>query len=65
MTKERFIEILKEYEYSDAQIDNLWDGRPDDEEINEDKLREAAQATSPLAEATRRESLHAEYKERY
>ncbi len=41
MTKERFTEILKEYNYSDAQIEILWEARPSDD-INEESLRKVA-----------------------
>jgi len=43
MSKERFAEILKEYGYSDNQINLLWNARPDDN-LDEDKLREAAKS---------------------
>lgn len=41
MTKERFIEILKEYEFTDHQIDLFWETRPDDN-LDEARLHAAA-----------------------
>ena len=41
MDRERFSDILKEYDYSDEQIKLLWDSRPDDD-IDEQRLRETA-----------------------
>lgn len=42
MTRERFAAILKEYGYSDTQIQLLWNDRLDN--LNEEELREAAVA---------------------
>ncbi len=47
MTKEKFSEILKEYEFSDQQIKLLWDTRPDNC-LNETKLRKTAKAIAPV-----------------
>lgn len=41
MTKQRFAEILKEYGYTDRQIELLWDTKPPGE-LNEDRLRKTA-----------------------
>lgn len=45
MTKERFSAILKKYNFSDSQIDDLWASRRTDDinEINEQKLRKTAE----------------------
>mgnify|MGYP001585055031 FL=1 len=42
MTEESFIEILKEYGYTDLQIRLLWNDQPDN--LTEAELREAAVA---------------------
>jgi hypothetical protein len=47
MTKERFIEILKEYGYTDSQIESLWRDRPPIE-LDETRLRETAAAIISL-----------------
>ncbi|KKT81296.1 MAG: hypothetical protein UW79_C0022G0011 [Candidatus Yanofskybacteria bacterium GW2011_GWA2_44_9] len=47
MTRERFAEILKEYDYSDQQIEILWNGRPTDE-LDEEDVRERAQRIAPI-----------------
>lgn len=44
MTKERFTEILKEYGYSDKEINSLWYSRPSDN-LDEERLRIAAVKT--------------------
>lgn len=46
MTKERFAEILKEYEFTDRQIDIIWDTRPSND-LDEQKLRETAKKIAP------------------
>ena len=51
MTKERFTEILKEYDYSDAQIEVLWRSRPDT--IDEDRLRQTAKDIAPIKDSLR------------
>lgn len=48
MTKKRFAEILKEYEYSDRQIEFLWESRPSDD-LDEQQVREKAEHTAPFA----------------
>ena len=47
MTRERFSEILKEYGFTDRQIEFLWDTRPSDD-LNEHKLRETAEHIEPM-----------------
>ena len=49
MTKERFSEILKEYGFSDRQIDLLWSSRPTDD-LDEQRLRKAAKTTASISE---------------
>jgi len=49
VTYERFKEILKEYNFSDQQVDDCWNTRPSDDLV-ESKLRRAARKTAPLAE---------------
>lgn len=44
MTRERFDEILKEYGFTDRQLDLIWASRPTDDLI-EDRLRFAATMT--------------------
>ena len=46
MTKERFAEILKEYDFSDKQIQLLWDSRPSDD-LDENRLRKTAEHIAP------------------
>lgn len=47
MTKERFSEILKEYDFTDRQIKLLWDSRPSDD-LDEEKLRKKASLLFPI-----------------
>lgn len=47
MTKERFSEILKEYKFSDRQIDLLWGTRPSGD-LGEAKLRKTAVRIAPI-----------------
>jgi hypothetical protein len=47
MEQERFAEILKEYGFSDHQINLLWNTRPKNVEIEEDALRATAQHIKP------------------
>ena len=47
MTKERFAEILKEYDFSDHQIDLLWNTRPPSD-LDEYKLRKTTQHIAPM-----------------
>lgn len=47
MTRERFSEILKEYEFSDYHIEILWNTRPSDE-LDEQRLRKAAEYIAPI-----------------
>ena len=47
MTKERFAEILKEYGFSDHQIDLLWNTKPPDD-LDEQKLRKTAEHIAPM-----------------
>lgn len=42
MNKERFAEILKEYNYSDRQIDLLWNSKGD-RVLDEEKVRLTAE----------------------
>jgi len=46
VTKERFAEILKEYEFSDKQIEILWDSRPS--HVDEQRLRVSAIKIAPM-----------------
>jgi len=53
MTKEKFVEILKEGDYSDYQINSLWElyqqAPPTGDPAYEEKsLRETAKAFAPL-----------------
>jgi len=52
MTKTRFSEILKEYKYSESQIDSLWNTRPTDY-LDETRLRETAKAISTIKDELR------------
>lgn len=42
MTRERFAEILREYDYTEHQIELLWSRRPLDIELEEGRLRQTA-----------------------
>lgn len=46
MTKKRFSDILKEYNFSDNQIKLLWDTKPNDN-ISEQRLRKTAKHIAP------------------
>ena len=46
MTKKKFTEILKEYDFSDKQIDIIWNTRPNDN-LNEEVIRKASKKTAP------------------
>lgn len=46
MTKKRFTEILKEYGFSDRQIEILWNTRPPGN-LDETKLRKTAEHIAP------------------
>lgn len=48
MDKQRFTEILKEYDYTDAEINLLWAKKPEGVEIKEEGVRFAAVHTKPL-----------------
>ena len=48
MDREKFTSILGEYNYSDRQIEHLWNARPSNRELNEDRLRETARAIAPI-----------------
>lgn len=49
MTKERFAEILKEYDFSDHQINLLWNSRPQElEDLDEVKLRRTVKEIAPM-----------------
>lgn len=48
MEKERFTEIMKEYDFTDHEIDLLWSTRPLDLEINEEGVRFAATQTASI-----------------
>lgn len=50
MTKEKFSEILRKYNYSEEQIRILWDSRPKDE-LNEKKLEKTAKTYSPVKDS--------------
>lgn len=47
MTKERFTEILKEYGYSEHQIELIWEERPADD-LDEAKLHRTAKYMKPI-----------------
>ena len=47
MTKENFSKILKEYDFSDNQIDIIWNTRPNDD-LDEEILRKAAIDIAPI-----------------
>lgn len=46
MTKKRFTEILKEYEFTNHQIELLWNARPTGY-LDEAKLRKTAKHIAP------------------
>lgn len=48
MTKERFTEIMQEFDYHPEFIQKLWDGRPEGVELKEERLRETAQDAKVL-----------------
>lgn len=50
MTKERFSEILREYGFTDRQIEMLWATRRTDT-IDEQRLREAAKYVAPVKDS--------------
>ena len=50
MTKKRFSDILKEYDFNDEQIELLWNSRPHDD-IDERKLRKTAKHMAPMKDA--------------
>ena len=45
MTKEHFIEVLREYAFTDAEIERMWNTKPSDE-LCEARLRKAAEYTA-------------------
>ncbi len=47
VNKERFAEILKEYGFTDRQIELLWDTRPSGN-LDEQKLRKTAEHIAPI-----------------
>lgn len=47
MKKERFSEILKAYNFSDKQIEKLWNSRPTDN-LNEERLRKTCERFAPI-----------------
>lgn len=47
MAKKRFVEILKEYGFSDRQIELLWNTRPSGD-LDEQKLRKTAEHIAPI-----------------
>ena len=53
MDREKFTSILREYNYSDPQIEHLWDARPRDVELDEDRLRKTAIAIAPVKDTLR------------
>jgi len=46
MTKEKFVEILKEYKFSDHQINLLWNSKPPGN-LDEQRLRKTAERIAP------------------
>lgn len=50
MTKEKFSEILRKYNYSEKLIDLLWDSRPTDE-LNEKQVERTAKKFSPIKDS--------------
>lgn len=48
MTKEEFTAILKEYDFPDHLIDELWDNRPPDIELTEEIIKGAAEHVLPF-----------------
>lgn len=46
MTRERFVEILKEYQFTDKQIELLWETKPQ-VELSEERLRKTARHIAP------------------
>jgi hypothetical protein len=50
MTRERFSEILKEYGFTDQQIELLWNTRPSDD-LDEQKLRKTAKHIAPIKDS--------------
>jgi len=47
MTQERFAEILREYDFSDKQIQMLWEARPSND-LDEKQLRKTAEHIAPI-----------------
>jgi hypothetical protein len=60
MEQERFAEILKEYGFSDHQINLLWNTRPKNVEIEEDALRATAQHIKPKKTSSSKVNSHRE-----
>ena len=50
MTRERFAEILKEYRFTDRQIELLWNTRPPGD-LDEEKLRKTAKHIAPFKDS--------------
>ena len=49
MTRDRFGEIMKEYDYTEEQIEALWSHPRRPDYMNEDALRATAEFMKPLA----------------
>ena len=47
MTRERFTEILKEYKFTNQQIELLWNNKPSDD-LDEQRLKETAEHIAPI-----------------
>lgn len=47
MTREKFAGILKEYGFSDQQIELLWNSKPSGD-LDEQKLRKTAEHITPI-----------------
>ena len=50
MTRERFSEILKEYGFTDRQIELIWNTRPPGD-LDEQKLRKTAEHIAPIKDS--------------
>ena len=59
MTKEKFAEILKELDYSDNQVNLLWDAAPKNgvthEELTEEGVRKVGKIMAPIKDILRQE----------
>jgi hypothetical protein len=50
MSRERFSEILKEYGFTDLQIEILWNTKPPGD-LDEQKLRDTAKLIAPIKDS--------------